>query len=103
MRFAALIVLILSTTAHAQGPKVVNPVFDAERKVREFLQQNVRDPKKLEFVAFSKPFQPEGCQMRSGSQKKEWGTFAGSGVAIYAKYRTLNTSDRLETIVRVFF
>ncbi len=108
MRLAAtvatmLLILAACGECFAQtGPKAANPVYDAERKVKEYLKENVRDPSKLEFLAFSKPFECAGCQMKSDKNDTDWDGFFGSPVGIYAKYKTTNLDNQTETVTKVF-
>jgi hypothetical protein len=97
-----LLALVACGQCFAQaGPKAANPVYDAERKVKEYLKANVRDPSKLEFLAFSKPFECEGCQEEDSDKPGVWNQ-SGSGIAIYAKYKTLNMDNQPETVTKVF-
>jgi hypothetical protein len=84
-----LLALVACGQCFAQaGPKAANPVYDAERKV-------------LEFLAFSKPFECEGCQEEDSDKPGVWNQ-SGSGIAIYAKYKTLNMDNQPETVTKVF-
>ncbi len=106
MRLAAtvatmLLVLAACGECFCQSPKPIETPYDVERKVREYLKENVRDPSKLEIVAFSKQFDADGCQLKSG-RFDEWGMLEGRRAAIYVRYKTLAASNQIETLTHVF-